>query len=196
MVLPIVVVVLGAAGAAFYLHERQGKRLTDRDTIVLADFKNETGDPVFDDTLRTALTVALNQSPFLDVLPDSKVNSTLKLMTLPVTTKLTPEVTRDLCLRAGAKAYVAGTISALGTEYVVGLKAVNCQNGDALAEEQVTAPAKEKVLNALGEATAKLRQRMGESLASVQKFDAPLEEATTSSLEALKAFSLAEREIQ
>jgi tetratricopeptide (TPR) repeat protein len=194
VVLPIVAVVLGALGAAFYLHARQGKRLTDRDTIVLADFKNETGDPVFDDTLRTALTVALNQSPFLDVLPDSRVNSTLKLMTLPVTTKLTPEVTRDLCLRAGAKAYVAGTISALGTEYVVGLKAVNCQNGDALAEEQVTAPAKEKVLNALGEATAKLRQRMGESLASVQKFDAPLEEATTSSLEALKAFSLAERE--
>ncbi len=154
-----------------------------------------TGDPVFDDTLRTALTVALNQSPFLDVLPDSRVNRTLKLMTLPVTTKLTPEVTRDLCLRAGAKAYVAGTISALGTEYVVGLKAANCQNGDTLAEEQVTAPAKEKVLNALGDATAKLRGRLGESLASVQKFDAPLAEATTSSLDALKAFSLGEGEI-
>jgi serine/threonine protein kinase len=195
VVLPIAVVLLAAVGTAFYLHGRQGKRLTDRDTIVLADFKNETGDPVFDDTLRTALTVALNQSPFLDVLPDSKVNSTLKLMTLPVTTKLTPEVTRDLCLRAGAKAYVAGTISALGTEYVVGLKAANCQNGDTLAEEQVTAPAKEKVLNALGDATAKLRERLGESLASVQKFDAPLAEATTSSLDALKAFSLGEREI-
>jgi serine/threonine protein kinase/Tfp pilus assembly protein PilF len=195
ILLPATVLLLAGAGAAVYLHTRQGKRLTDRDTIVLADFKNETGDPVFDDTLRTALTVALNQSPFLDVLPDSKVNSTLKLMTLPVTTKLTPEVTRELCLRAGAKAYVAGTISALGTEYVVGLKAVNCQNGDALAEEQVTAPAKEKVLNALGDATAKLRERMGESLASVQKFDAPLEEATTSSLEALKAYSLADNEI-
>ena len=195
VMLPLAVVLLAAVGAAFYLHGRQGKRLTDRDTIVLADFKNETGDPVFDDTLRTALTVALNQSPFLDVLPDSRVNSTLKLMTLPVTTKLTPEVTRDLCLRAGAKAYVAGTISALGTEYVVGLKAANCQNGDTLAEEQVTAPAKEKVLNALGDATAKLRERLGESLASVQKFDSPLEEATTSSLEALKAYSLGSREV-
>ena len=137
---------------------------------MLADFKNETGDPVFEDTLRTALTVSLNQSPFLDVLPDSKVNSTLKLMTLPVTTRLTPEVTRDLCLRAGSRAYVAGTISALGSEYVVGVRAVNCQTGDTLAEEQVTAPAKEKVLNALGDATAQLRQRLGESLASVQKF--------------------------
>jgi tetratricopeptide (TPR) repeat protein/predicted Ser/Thr protein kinase len=194
ILMPAAVVLLAGAGAAVYLHTRQGRRLTDRDTIVLADFKNETGDPVFDDTLRTALTVALNQSPFLDVLPDSKVNSTLKLMTLPATTKLTPEVTRDLCVRAGAKAYVWGTISALGTEYVVGLKAANCQNGDTLAEEQVTAPAKEKVLNALGDATAKLRERMGESLASVQKFDAPLEEATTSSLEALKAYSLADRE--
>ncbi len=195
ILLPAAVVLLAGAGAAVYLHTRQGKRLTNRDTIVLADFKNETGDPVFDDTLRTALTVALNQSPFLDVLPDSKVNSTLKLMTLPATTKLTPEVTRDLCVRAGAKAYVAGTISALGTEYVVGLKAANCQSGDTLAEEQVTAPAKEKVLNALGDATAKLRERLGESLASVQKFDAPLEDVTTSSLEALKAYSLADSEI-
>jgi eukaryotic-like serine/threonine-protein kinase len=195
VVAPLAAVLVCAIGAAFYLQRRQARRLTDRDTIVLADFKNETGDPVFDDTLRTALTVALNQSPFLDVLPDSRVNGTLKLMTLPVTTKLTPEVTRDLCLRAGAKAYVAGTISALGTEYVVGLKAANCQNGDTLAEEQVTAPAKEKVLNALGDATAKLRERLGESLASVQKFDEPLAEATTSSLDALKAFSLGEREI-
>jgi tetratricopeptide (TPR) repeat protein len=193
--LPIAAVLLAAGGAAFYLHGRQGRRLTDRDTIVLADFKNDTGDPVFDDTLRTALTVALNQSPFLDVLPDSRVNRTLKLMTLPVTTKLTPEVTRDLCLRAGAKAYVAGTISALGTEYVVGLKAASCQNGDTLAEEQVTAPAKEKVLNALGEATSRLRERLGESLASVQRFDAPLADATTSSLDALKAYSVGEREI-
>ena len=195
ILLPAAVVLLAGAGAAVYLHTRHGRQLTDRDTIVLADFKNETGDPVFDDTLRTALTVALNQSPFLDVLPDSKVNSTLKLMTLPAGTKLTPEVTRDLCVRAGAKAYVAGTISALGTEYVVGLKAANCQNGDTLAEEQVTAPAKEKVLNALGDATAKLRERLGESLASVQKFDAPLEEVTTSSLEALKAFSLGDSDI-
>jgi serine/threonine protein kinase/tetratricopeptide (TPR) repeat protein len=195
ILLPAAVVLLAGAGAAVYLHTRHERQLTDRDTIVLADFKNETGDPVFDDTLRTALTVALNQSPFLDVLPDSKVNSTLKLMTLPLTTKLTPEVTRDLCVRAGAQAYVAGTISALGTEYVVGLKAANCQNDDTLAQEQVTAPAKEKVLNALGDATAKLRERLGESLASVQKFDAPLDGVTTSSLEALKAYSQASKEM-
>jgi eukaryotic-like serine/threonine-protein kinase len=195
ILLPTAVVLLAGAGFAAYLYTRHTRPLTDRDTIVLADFKNETGDPVFDDTLRTALTVALNQSPFLDVLPDSKVNSTLKLMTLPVNTKLTPEVTRDLCVRAGARAYVAGTISELGTEYVLGLKAANCQNGDTLAEEQATAPAKEKVLNALGDATTKLRERLGESLASVQKFDAPLEDVTTSSLEALKAYSLGDKEI-
>ena len=194
VLVPTAVLLAAIAGGAFYLHSRQTTHLTDKDTIVLADFKNETSDPVFDDTLRTALTVALSQSPFLDVLPDSKVNSTLKLMTLPVTTKLTPEVTRDLCQRAGAKAYVAGTISALGTEYVVGLKAANCQTDDTLAQQQVTAPAKEKVLSALGEATSRLRERLGESLASVKKFDAPLEEATTSSLEALKAYSLGARE--
>lgn len=192
---PIAALLAAIAGGAYYLSSRSSKHLTDKDSIVLADFKNETGDPVFDDTLRTALTVALNQSPFLDVLPDSKVDSTLKLMTLPPTAKLTPEVTRDLCIRAGAKAYVAGTISALGTEYVVGLKAADCQNGDTLAEEQVTAPAKEKVLNALGDATVKLRERLGESLASVQKFDAPLEDATTSSLDALKAYSLGRKEV-
>lgn len=169
-------------GGAFYLSSRSSKHLTNKDTIVLADFKNETGDPVFDDTLRTALTVALSQSPFLDILPDSKVNSTLKLMTLPPATNLTPEVTRDLCQRAGARAYVAGTISSLGTEYVVGLRAANCRTDDTLAQEQVTAPAKEKVLNAVGEAASGLRGRLGESLASAQKFDAPLEEVTTSSL--------------
>ncbi|HEX6495581.1 MAG TPA: protein kinase [Acidobacteriaceae bacterium] len=195
VIVPVAGLIAAIASGAYYLSSRSSKHLTDKDTIVLADFKNETGDPVFDDTLRTALTVALNQSPFLDVLPDSKVNSTLKLMTLPATTKLTPEVTRDLCQRAGAQAYIAGTISALGTEYVVGLKATNCQTDDTLAQEQVTAVAKEKVLEALGEATAKLRERLGESLASVQKFDVPLADATTSSLEALKAYSVGDRQI-
>lgn len=194
VLVPLACVIAAIAGGAFYWHSRQAKHLTDKDTIVLADFKNETGDPVFDDTLRTALTVALGQSPFLDILPDSKVSSTLKLMTLPITAKLTPEVTRDLCQRAGAQAYVAGTISSLGSEYVVGLRAANCQTGDTIAQQQVTAASKEKVLNAVGEAASGLRKRLGESLASVQKFDAPLEEATTSSLEALKAYSLGSRE--
>ena len=112
------------------------------------------------------------------------------MMTRPVGTKLTPEVTRELCQRAGSKAYLAGSIASLGSQYVLGLKTVNCQSGDPLAEEQVTAASKEKVLDALGEAASKLRAELGESLATVQKFDVPLEEATTSSLEALKAYSL------
>ena len=145
---------------------------------------------VFDDTLKTALSVALNQSPFLNVLPDNKVAATLKLMTKPRDTKLTSEVARELCQRAGSKAYIAGSIASLGSEYVLGLKAVNCQSGDPLAEEQVTAASKEKVLDALGEAASKLRTELGESLATVQKLDVPLSEATTSSLEALKAYSL------
>ncbi|HEY1659825.1 MAG TPA: winged helix-turn-helix domain-containing protein [Candidatus Sulfotelmatobacter sp.] len=175
-------------GAYFYFH--RAPKLTDKDTIVLADFSNSTGDAIFDDTLRTALTVSLQQSPFLSVLPDNKVAQTLQQMTLPATTKLTPEVARELCQRAGGKAYLAGSIGSLGSEFVLGLKAINCQNGDLLAQEQVTAASKEKVLGALGEAAARLRGELGESLTSVQKFDVPLYHATTSSLEALKAYSL------
>jgi eukaryotic-like serine/threonine-protein kinase len=168
-------------------------KVTHRDTIVLADFANSTGDAIFDDTLRTALTVSLQQSPFLSVLPDSKVAQTLHQMTRPASTKLTPEVTRELCQRVGNKAYLAGSISSLGSDYVLGLKAVNCQSGDTLAQKQVTAASKEKVLDALGEAASKVRGELGESLASVQKFDVPLYQATTSSLEALKAYSLGQK---
>jgi eukaryotic-like serine/threonine-protein kinase len=177
------------AGGLYY-HSHRSQPLTERDTIVLADFTNSTGDAVFDDTLKTALSVSLNQSPFLNVLPENKVAATLKLMSRPAGTKLTPEVTRELCQRAGSKAYIAGSIASLGSQYVLGLKAVNCQSGDPLAEQQVTAAGKEKVLDALGEAAAKLRTELGESLATVQKLDVLLSEATTSSLEALKAFSL------
>jgi hypothetical protein len=123
---------------------------------VLADFANSTGDPVFDGTLKTALGVSLRQSPFLNVLADSDVAKALKLMTRPVDTKLTSDVSRELCQREGSKAYIAGLIASLGSEYVLGLKAVNCQSGDTLAQEQATAAAKEKVLNALGEITSKL----------------------------------------
>ncbi len=184
-------------GGLYYRSHRQSKRLTEKDTIVLADFANSTGDAIFDDTLKTALSVALNQSPFLNVLSDSQVAKTLQLMTRPAGTKLTPEVAREVCQRAGSRAYLAGSIANLGSEYVLGLQAVNCQSGDRLAEEQVTAVSKEKVLDALGEAASKLRTELGESLATVQKFDVPLAHATTSSLEALKAYSLgfkAERE--
>ena len=192
MIASAAVLVITATVAGFlYYRWHQAPRLTDKDTIVIADFANSTGDPVFDDTLKTALTVALNQSPFLNVLSDNKVAATLKLMTHPANTKLTPDVARELCRRSDSKAYIAGSIAALGNEYVLGLKAVNCQSGEPLAQEQVTADGKEKVLNAVGGAAAKLRGRLGESLATVQKFDVPLPEATTSSLEALQAYSAA-----
>jgi serine/threonine protein kinase/tetratricopeptide (TPR) repeat protein len=189
ILVPASVVVL-ALSVGGYLRFHRTTKLTDKDTIVLADFANSTGDPIFDDTLKTALTVSLQQSPFLSVLPDSTVAKTLQLMTRPASTKLTPEVTRELCQRAGSKAYLAGSISSLGSEFVVGLKAVNCQSGDSMAQDQVTASSKEKVLDALGEAASKLRGELGESLASVQKSDAPLSHVTTSSLEALKEYGL------
>ncbi|MFZ0802890.1 MAG: protein kinase [Terriglobales bacterium] len=189
-------VILAAAAIAgvFYFRSRQSTHhLTEKDTIVLADFDNSTGDAVFDDTLKTALTVSLRQSPFLNVLSDGEVAKTLQQMTRPADTKLTPELAREVCQRAGSKAYLAGSIGSLGSEYVLGLKAVNCQNGDTLAQQQVTVASKEKVLHTLGEAGSKLRSELGESLATVQKFDIPLIEATTSSLEALKAYSVAAR---
>jgi serine/threonine protein kinase/tetratricopeptide (TPR) repeat protein len=189
VLVPAIIAMLAlAVGSYLYFHRTP--KLTDKDTIVLADFDNKTGDAIFDDTLKTALNVSLRQSPFLSVLSDQQVAETLKLMTRPADTKLTPAVSRELCQRAGSKAYIAGTVGSLGSEYVLGLKAVNCQSGDTLAQEQVTAASKEKVLEALGEAASKLRGELGESLATVQKFDVPLEQATTSSLEALKAYSL------
>ena len=186
---PILLTAVLLAAGLYYRSYRQNQRLTEQDTIVLTDFANSTGDAVFDDTLKTALIVSLRQSPFLNVLSDSEVAKTLQLMTRPPGTKLTPEIARELCQRASSKSYIAGSIGSLGSEYVLGLKAMNCQSGDTLAEEQVTAASKEKVLDALGEVASKLRGELGESLATVQKFDVPLEQATTSSLEALKAYS-------
>jgi serine/threonine protein kinase/tetratricopeptide (TPR) repeat protein len=179
--------------AALYYRSHQTKPLTEKDTVVLADFANSTGDPVFDDTLNQALSVALNQSPFLNVLSENKVAATLKLMSRPAGSKLTPEVARELCQRAGSKAYIAGSIASLGSQYVLGLQAVNCQSGDPLGQEQVSAASKEKVLDAVGDAASKLRGQLGESMATVKKFDVPLAEATTSSLEALKAYTLGEK---
>ena len=190
--LPLLTVVLLVGGGLYYRLYRS-ERLTEKDTIVLTDFANSTGDTVFDDTLKTALSISLRQSPFLNVLSDSEVAKALKLMTRPADTKLTPEVARELCLRAGSKAYLAGAIGSLGSKYVLEVKAVNCQKGDPLAEEQATVASREKVLDALGEVATKLRSELGESLATVQRFDVPLEQATTSSLEALKAFSLGQK---
>jgi serine/threonine protein kinase/Tfp pilus assembly protein PilF len=187
-VLVLLIAVLVAGG--FYYRGRRNKSLTDKDTIVLSDFANSTGDPIFDDTLKTALNLSLRQSPFLNVISDRQSARTLQMMTLPAGTRLTPQVARELCLRAGSKAYIAGAIGSLGSKYVLELKAVNCQSGDTLAEDQVTAASKEKVLDTLGEAASKLRGELGESLATVKRLDVPLAQATTSSLEALKALSL------
>ena len=184
----VVLAALLAEGVYFRWHRPKG--LSDKDTVVLADFDNSTGDAVFDDALKTALMVSLNQSPFLNVLPDSKVSDTIKLMARPANTPLTPELAHELCVRVGSKAYIAGSIARLGSEYILELKAVNCQSGDVLARERVTADGKEKVLEAVGKAASVLRTKLGESLVSVQKYDAPLAEATTSSLEALKYLSL------
>jgi eukaryotic-like serine/threonine-protein kinase len=191
-----VVLIAGAIAGMFYVRSHSTKpatALTEKDTIVLADFANSTGDPVFDDALKQALSVSLRQSPFLNVLSDDKVAAVLGLMTRPANTPLKPDVARELCQRANSKAYIAGSIANIGNQYVVGLKAVNCLSGDTLAQEQATAPGKEKVLDALGEAASKLRSELGESLASVQRFDAPLAQETTPSLEALKAQSLARK---
>jgi eukaryotic-like serine/threonine-protein kinase len=194
MIALAVLLVAALIVGGFYKRSRlPSNRLTEKDTVVLADFANSTGDAVFDDALKTALNVSLGQSPFLSVLPDQQVAETLQRMTLPTATKLTPDVTREICLRAKSKAYIAGAIGSLGSEYVLGLRAVNCQNGNILAQEQVTASTKEKVLDELGTAASRLRSALGESLASVQKFDVPLAEATTVSLEALKAFSLGQK---
>ena len=164
--------------------------LTDKDTIVLADFANSTSDPIFDDTLKQALAVSLGQSPFLNILSEDKVRQTLQQMTRSPSERLTQDLAREVCQRAGSKAYLSGSIAALGTQYVIGLEALNCASGDVLAREQATAASKEQVLPALGQAATKLRNEMGESLSSVQKFDVPLAQATTNSLEALKAHTL------
>jgi eukaryotic-like serine/threonine-protein kinase len=185
------IVLAAIVAAALYLRPRPVAKLTERDTVVLADFANSTGEAVFDDTLKTALSVALNQSPFLNVISDNRVAATLRLMTRPPDTAVTGDVARDVCQRTGSKAYLAGAIDRLGTQYVLGLKAVNCQTGELLGQEQVTVDGKEKVLKALGGAAAKLRGELGESLATVQKFDAPLMEITTSSLDALKEYGIA-----
>ena len=156
---------------------------------MLADFTNSTNDPVFDGTLKQALAVDLEQSPFLNILSDRKVGETLRLMGRPPSDRITHDVAKELCVRTGSKAILAGSVSSLGSQYVIGLEAVACSTGDTLAKEQAEAASKEGVLKALSTAATSLRGKLGESLASVQKFDVPVE-ATTPSLEALKAYSM------
>jgi tetratricopeptide (TPR) repeat protein/tRNA A-37 threonylcarbamoyl transferase component Bud32 len=179
---------LGIGGWLYFA--RRAHALSETDTVVLADFTNRTGDSVFDDTLKQGLAVELAQSPFLNILSDQKVRDTLKLMGRPPEERLTPDVARDLCQREGSRAYLSGSIASLGSQYVIGLNAVNCQSGDSLAKEQATADDKEHVLKALDQAATKLREKVGESLSTIQKFATPIEQATTPSLEALQAYSL------
>ena len=184
-----VVVVAALVAGVLYFRSRPAAPLTVKDTIVLADFVNSTGDPVFDDALKQALAVQLGQSPFLNILSDRKVGETLRLMGRPSNDRITRDVAGELCVRTGSKAILLGSISNLGGQYVVGIDAVGCSSGDTLAKEQEEAATKQEVLKALSKAAASLRGKLGESLSSIQKFDVPIE-ATTTSLEALKAFSM------
>src|SRR6266852_4002652 len=191
---PAVVLLTALAAGALYWRSTKVHALTEKDSIVLADFVNTTGDAVFDDTLKQALSVKLEESPFLNVVPEQRVRETLRLMSRSPDERLSPPVAREVCQRQSVKAMIAGEIAPLGSNYVITVKASICQSGDSLAQEQVEATSKERVLGALGEAASKLRAKLGESLGSVQKFDVPIEQATTSSLEALKAYTLAEQE--
>jgi DNA-binding winged helix-turn-helix (wHTH) protein/predicted Zn-dependent protease len=174
--------------AYFYLHRKP--KLTDQDTIVVADFTNLTGDAVFDGTLRRGLAVQLEQSPFLSLISDERIHQVLRLMGKPADARLSPEIAREICERTGSAAVLDGSIASLGSQYVLGLRAQECRTGDVLADEQVQVPRKEDVLNALSQIATKFRSRVGESLTTVKKYDIPLAEATTSSLEALKAYSM------
>jgi tetratricopeptide (TPR) repeat protein len=183
------VVALMVAGGWIY-DVRRAHALNETDTVVLADFNNKTGDAVFDDTLRQGLAVQLEQSPFLSLVSDQQTRSTLELMGKSTDAKLTPELAREVCERMASKAYMSGSISSLGSQYVIGIKAVNCATGDMLAQEQATADSKEHVLSSLSNAAIKLREKLGESLKSVHKLATPIEQATTPSLEALQAYSM------
>jgi serine/threonine protein kinase len=193
-ILAAALISVAVVAGALYVRSRSARStsrpLTEKDTIVLADFTNSTGDPVFDGTLKQALAVDLQQSPFLNILSDSKAGETLKLMGRASSERVAGEVATELCLRTGSQAVVSGSIANLGSQYVVTLDAVACNNGDSLAKERAEAASKEGVLKALDTSAATLRARLGESLASVQKFDVPME-ATTPSLDALKAYSMA-----
>src|SRR5271154_85890 len=183
-------VILALVAAGFYWHASRGPKLTGKDTIVLADFANTTGDNVFDDSLRQALAAQLGQSPFLNILSEGKVRSTLQLMGKPPDEHLTASVAQEICERAGGKAVLPGSIAQVGSRYNVILNAINCVTGDTFGTSDATADSKDHVLDALGKVGSEIRGKLGESLGSIQKFNTPIEAATTPSLEALKAYSL------
>jgi tetratricopeptide (TPR) repeat protein len=188
----VMVLVIGAEGAALLL-PRRAQALTDKDTIVLADFTNTTGDAVFDGTLRQGLSVQLGQSPFLSLVSDPKIQQVLGLMGHPADARLTPAIASEVCQRTDSAAVVEGSISSLGSQYVLGLRATNCRNGDLLDQEQVQAARKEDILASLSQIANTFRTRVGESLATIEKHSAPLPETTTSSLEALKAYDAGQK---
>jgi eukaryotic-like serine/threonine-protein kinase len=189
-ILAIAVLVVG--GFFFFHHRNQA--LTAKDSILLADFVNTTGDSVFDGTLKQALAVQLEQSPYLNLLPESRIREALRFMGRQPDERITNEIAREICVREGVKAMLTGSIASLGTQYVITLSVINAQNGDVLAREETQADSKENVLKSLDAAASHLREKLGESLASVQKFATPLEQATTSSLEALQQYSLGQAE--
>jgi serine/threonine protein kinase/tetratricopeptide (TPR) repeat protein len=195
---------IAAAGAALaallgvggWIYSRRAHALSQSDTVVLADFVNKTGDPIFDDTLRQGLAAQLQQSPFLSLLPDQKIQQTLKMMGKSPETKLGPSIAGEVCVRSGSKAYLSGSIANIGNQYVIGVSAVNCATGESLAQEQITADGKENVLKALGAVSTTLRGKLGEGLKSVRKLDTPIDQATTPSLEALQSFSMGRNMMQ
>jgi eukaryotic-like serine/threonine-protein kinase len=186
-------IAVAALVAGSYFYFRRSPKLTEKDSIVLADFANTTGDPVFDGALRQGLSVQLEQTPFLRVISGDQITQTLKMMEQPLDARLTPALAREVCQRTNATVEIEGSIAALGNQYVLGLNAVNCNTGEALAREQVTANGKERVLPALSDAASELRSKLGESRASLEKFDVPLGQVTTPSLEALQAWSLGDQ---
>src|SRR5271165_962231 len=192
LLVPAVIVLVLLIGGILYWRSRQSSKLTEKDSVLLADFVNTTGDAVFDGTLKQALAVQLEQSPYLNIFPESRIQQALKFMGRPATERVTKDVAHEICLREGVKAMLTGSISSLGTHYVITLEAVNAQTGDSLDREQVEAESKEQVLKSLDRAASSLREKLGESIGSVQKFATPLEAATTSSLDALKEYSMGE----
>jgi serine/threonine protein kinase len=190
IIIPAAALIVASVAGGLYWRSHHSAKLTDKDTIVLADFANATGDAVFDESLKRALAVSLQQSPYLSLLSDEQVQETLRLMSRPANTQLSRDIASEVCQRNGAKAMLAGTISAVGSEYLITLDATNCATGAALAQAGANASNKDRVLQALGEAASELRAKFGESITSVQKYDRPLNEVTTRSLEALKTYSL------
>jgi serine/threonine protein kinase/tetratricopeptide (TPR) repeat protein len=190
----VALLLVAAIGAGYYFYYHRTQPLTERDTVLLTDFVNSTGEPVFDGTLKQALAVQLGQTPFLNLFPDERVRETLRFMGRSPDDRITRDIGREICERQGIKAMLSGSIAKLGSNYVITLEAINPRSNDSFASEQVEADSKEKVLASLGTASSNLRQKLGESLSSIQKYDVNIEQATTSSLEALKAFAMGDEE--